>query len=51
MTAWLCNLVLTRPVQLVRGGLLVACGGVIGMSMLSIDNRFIDYFDRGTEIH
>ncbi len=47
----MAHIALTRNVLLTRVFVVVVMGSVIGLSFLSVDNRFIDYFDESTDIY
>ena len=48
---WLSMISRTRPVVVAGVSLTIAVLAVIGVSRLSLDNRFIDYFQEDTEIY
>ncbi len=50
LTRWLAELVSRASSVVLVCTVLVAAASVFGMSRLSLDNRFIDYFRGGTEI-
>lgn len=50
LTRWLAQLVTRASWPVLGVTLLVAASSVVGITRLSLDNRFIDYFRDGTEI-
>jgi predicted RND superfamily exporter protein len=51
LTNWLCELATMQPKRVVFFSLLLAFFSITGLSLVTFDNRFIDYFDEDTDIH
>ncbi len=51
LTIWLCDLSTLRPGTVVICSALLAIFSIAGLSLVTFDNRFIDYFDEDTDIH
>lgn len=51
LTTWLCELATMRPTMVVLFSILLTFFAIAGLSRVTFDNRFIDYFDEDTDIH
>ncbi len=51
LTRWFCNLTVSFPGWLLTAAIFSLLLGIYGMSRLNVDNRFLEYFKTGTEIH
>jgi len=51
MTAFLANMIEKYSARVLVGYLLVAVLSIVGITSLSVENRFIDYFKSSTEIY
>lgn len=51
LTRFLCRLVLRRHLAIVLASVLAALGAAVLVPRLEIENRFVDYFREGSEIH
>lgn len=49
-TSWLRDITIAHPLRLLQAGVICIGVSLVGIAMLSLDNRFIDYFKEGTEI-
>ena len=51
LTVWLSRLSVERSAAVLIAGIVVAAVAGYGLTRISFDNRFINYFDEDTEIH